>query len=83
MLPVTGPLSRHIEGALRCTYEATPERKLAVALGDCGCTYASLARASNVVPVDVAIPGCAPSAMRIPQGILAAIARSGVASRAD
>jgi Ni,Fe-hydrogenase III small subunit len=54
-----------------------------VALGDCGCTggifgenYASLGRVSNVIPVDVAVPGCPPSPTRILQGILAAISRS-------
>jgi Ni,Fe-hydrogenase III small subunit len=83
LLLVTGPVSRHMEVALRRTYEATPDPKLVVALGDCGCTggifgesYASLGRVSNVIPVDVAVPGCPPSPTRILQGILAAFARS-------
>ena len=38
MLLVTGPVSRHMEEALRRTYDATPEPKLVVAIGDCGCT---------------------------------------------
>jgi Ni,Fe-hydrogenase III small subunit len=82
MLLVTGPVSRHMETALRRTYDATPEPKLVVALGDCGCTgglfgesYASLGRVSNVIPVDVAVPGCPPSPMAIMQGILTAIER--------
>ena len=37
MLLVTGPVSRHMEVALRRTYDATPEPKLVVAVGDCGC----------------------------------------------
>ena len=83
LLLVTGPVSRHMETALRRTYEATPEPKLVVALGDCGCTggifgesYASRGRVSNVIPVDVAVPGCPPSPTRILQGILAALSRS-------
>jgi Ni,Fe-hydrogenase III small subunit len=51
MLLVTGPVSRHMEEALRRTYEATPEPKLVVAVGDCGCnggifgeSYASCGR---------------------------------------
>ena len=83
MLLVTGPVSKHMEVALRRTYEATPDPKLVVALGDCGCTggifgenYASRGRVSNVIPVDVAVPGCPPSPTRILQGILAALARS-------
>lgn len=86
MLLVTGPVSRNMELALRQTYEATPDPKLVVAIGDCGCTggvfgesYASAGRVSNVIPVDVAVPGCPPSPTRILAGILTAIApaRSG------
>jgi len=80
MLLVTGPVSRHMETALKRTYEATPEPKLVVALGDCGCTggifgenYASCGRVSNVIPVDVAVPGCPPTPLAIVQGILTAI----------
>ena len=81
MLLVTGPVSRHMETALRRTYDATPEPKLVVAIGDCGCTggifgesYASRGRVSNVIPVDVAVPGCPPTPLAIMQGILTAIA---------
>src|ERR1043165_1661723 len=77
MLLVTGPVSRHMEIALKRTYDATREPKLVVALGDCGCTggicgesYASLGRVSNVIPVDVAVPGCPPTPLAIMQGIL-------------
>jgi Ni,Fe-hydrogenase III small subunit len=83
LLLVTGPVSRHMEVALRRTYDATPDPKLVVAVGDCGCTggifgenYASCGRVSNVIPTDVAIPGCPPSPTRILQGILAAFSRS-------
>ncbi|MEO8136669.1 MAG: NADH-quinone oxidoreductase subunit B family protein [Betaproteobacteria bacterium] len=80
MLLVTGPVSRHMEIALRRTYDATPEPKLVVAIGDCGCTggifgesYASCGRVANVIPVDVAVPGCPPTPFAIMQGILTAI----------
>jgi Ni,Fe-hydrogenase III small subunit len=80
LLLVTGPVSRHMEVALRRTYAATPEPKLVVALGDCGCTggifgesYASCGRVSNVIPVDVAIPGCPPNPTQILAGILTAV----------
>ena len=83
LLLVTGPVSKHMEIALRRTYEATPDPKLVVALGDCGCNggifgenYASLGAVSNVIPVDVAVPGCPPNPTRILQGILAAITHS-------
>ncbi len=81
MLLVTGPVSKHMEVALRRTYAATPDPKIVVAVGECGCTggifgesYASCGRVSNVIPVDIAIPGCPPSPTRILQGILAALA---------
>ena len=80
LLLVTGPVSRHMEVALKRTYDATPEPKLVVAIGDCGCTggifgesYASCGRVSNVIPVDVAVPGCPPTPLAIIQGILTAI----------
>src|SRR2546425_491626 len=38
LLLVTGPVSRNMETALRRTWEATPDPKLVVAIGDCGCT---------------------------------------------
>jgi Ni,Fe-hydrogenase III small subunit len=80
MLLVTGPVSRHMEIALRRTYDATPEPRLVVATGDCACTggiygesYATRGSVSNVVPVDVCVPGCPPSPLAIMQGILTAI----------
>ena len=80
MLLVTGPVSKNMEVALKRTYDATPEPKLVVAIGECGCTggvfgesYASCGRVSNVIPVDVAVPGCPPTPFAIMQGILTAI----------
>ena len=88
LLLVTGPVSTHMEAALRRTYAATPDPKLVVATGDCGCTggifgegYASRGRVANVIPVDVNVPGCPPSPRQILAGILTAIsARSRGAS---
>ncbi len=80
MLLVTGPVSKHMAIALQRTYDATPDPKLVVAVGDCGCSggifgesYASLGRVANVIPVDVEIPGCPPTPTALLQGILAAI----------
>jgi Ni,Fe-hydrogenase III small subunit len=81
LLLVTGPVSRNMEEALRRTYEAMPDPKLVVALGDCGCdggifgeNYASRGRVENVIPVDVAVPGCPPEPVAIIRGILTAVA---------
>ena len=80
MLLVTGPVSRHMEEALRRTYEATPEPRLVVAVGDCGCSggvfgesYASCGRVANVIPVDHTVLGCPPTPLDILEGILAAV----------
>jgi Ni,Fe-hydrogenase III small subunit len=77
LLLVTGPVSRHMEEALRRTYEATPEPKLVVAVGDCGCDGGIFA---NVIPVDFTIAGCPPPPIEILRGILAAVRRRGGAA---
>jgi Ni,Fe-hydrogenase III small subunit len=83
LLLVTGPVSKNMDVALQRTYAATPDPKLVVAIGDCGCTggifgenYASCGRVSNVIPVDVAVPGCPPSPRQILTGILTAITKA-------
>ena len=83
LLLVTGPVSKHMAIALQRTYDATPDPKLVIAAGDCGCTggifgesYASLGRVANVIPVDVAIPGCPPTPTALLQGILAALTKA-------
>jgi Ni,Fe-hydrogenase III small subunit len=81
LLLVTGPVAKNMEVAVKRAYDATPDPKLVVAVGDCGCTggifgesYASCGRVSNVIPIDVSIPGCPPTPLQLMQGILAAIA---------
>jgi Ni,Fe-hydrogenase III small subunit len=84
MLLVTGPVSKHMEVALRRTYDATPEPKLVVAMGECACTggmfgenYASCGRVSSVIPVDVALPGCPPAPRDLIRAILTAVSGAG------
>lgn len=88
MLLVTGPVSRHMAEALRRTYDATPEPRLVVAVGDCGCdggifgeSYASCGRVANVIPVDLTVPGCPPAPIDILRGILQAVKLQPAASR--
>src|SRR5678809_1277583 len=82
MLLVTGPVSRHMEVALKRTYEATPEPKLVVAVGDCGrdggifgTCYATCGGVASVLPVDIVVPGCPPAPIEILRGILTAVRR--------
>jgi Ni,Fe-hydrogenase III small subunit/formate hydrogenlyase subunit 6/NADH:ubiquinone oxidoreductase subunit I len=82
MLLVTGPVTRNMELALRKTYDATPEPRLVVAVGACGCSggifgrnYATCGGVDSVIPVDVYIPGCPPNPYALVHGILLAIGR--------
>ena len=84
LLLVTGPVAKNMELALRIAYDAMPEPKLVVAVGDCGCTggvwgetYATCGAVSKIIPVDVAVPGCPPAPAAILQGILTAISAKG------
>ena len=81
-LLVTGPVSRHMEFALRRVYEATPAPRLVIAAGTCACsggefgvTYASCGAVENVIPVDVKIPGCPPSPQQLLTGLLTVLKR--------
>jgi Ni,Fe-hydrogenase III small subunit len=80
LLLVTGPVSRNMAVALRRTFDATPDPRLVVAVGDCGAggglfgqSYATCGPVSSVIPVDVAVPGCPPPPLEILRGILTAV----------
>ena len=82
MLLVTGPVTRNMEVPLRKTYDATPDPKLVVAVGDCAQTcgvfkgsYAVAGSVDQFIPVDVFVRGCAPEPADILRGILAALNR--------
>lgn len=82
LLLVTGPVSRHMQAALKRTYEAMPAPKLVIAMGDCGAdggefgiSYASCGAVSNVIPVDAVIRGCPPTPLQLLGGILEVLKR--------
>jgi Ni,Fe-hydrogenase III small subunit/NAD-dependent dihydropyrimidine dehydrogenase PreA subunit len=88
MLLVTGPASRNMEVALKRTYEATPDPKIVVAVGACGCsggifgdTCVTTGGIDKVVPVDVYIPGCPPRPEALLYGLLMAVDRIGKTAR--
>jgi len=79
-LLVTGPVTRNMADPLRRTYEATPDPKIVVAVGDCAkdCGifaggYGLVGPVSAVIPVDVMVPGCPPNPRAILAGILQAL----------
>ena len=82
LLLVTGPVTRNMAVPLRKTWEATPDPKLVVAIGDCAhdCgvfagSYAVAGRVQDIIPVDAVVPGCPPPPADILRGILAALGR--------
>lgn len=82
LLLVTGPVTRNMELALQKTYDATPDPRLVVAVGACGCSggmfgvnYATRGAVDAVLPVDVYIPGCPPNPHALLHGILLAMGR--------
>ena len=80
MLLVTGPVSVNMEEALRRTFDAVPDPKLVVAIGDCGAcggifgtSYASRGAVREVIPVQGTVPGCPPTPQAILETILQTI----------
>lgn len=77
VLLVTGPVSVNMEDALRQTYEAMPDPKWVLAVGDCaacgglfGANYATRGPVSAIVPVDAVVTGCPPTPLAIMRGLL-------------
>jgi Ni,Fe-hydrogenase III small subunit len=78
VLLVTGPVTKNMREALERTYNATPDPKWVVAVGDCAVdgglfaeSYAVTGGVSAVVPVDLHIRGCPPSPFHLLEGLLA------------
>jgi Ni,Fe-hydrogenase III small subunit len=78
VLLVTGPVTVNMREALERTYQATPDPKWVVAVGDCarnGGVFAGspacVGGVSAVLAVDLHIPGCPPSPMTLLKGLLA------------
>jgi Ni,Fe-hydrogenase III small subunit len=77
VLMVTGPVTRSMREALERTYNATPDPKWVVAVGDCAVdggifsgSYAVVGGVSGVVPVDLHIRGCPPRPIQLLKGLL-------------
>ncbi len=75
-LLVTGVVTRNMVEPLRRTYDAVPQPRLVVAVGDCArdcgvfaAAYGVVGAVGDVVPVDLGVPGCPPR----PEAIVAAL----------
>src|SRR5436309_10526132 len=78
VLLVTGPVTRNMRQALQRTYDATPDPKWVVAVGDCAVdggifsgSYAVVGGVSSVIPIDLHIRGCPPNPVELLAGLLA------------
>jgi Ni,Fe-hydrogenase III small subunit len=86
VLLVTGPVTRNMREALERTYQATPDPKWVVAVGDCAAdggifagSYAVAGSVDAVVPVDLHIRGCPPTPLQLLQGLLALLQQGSAA----
>ena len=77
MLLVTGPVTRNMQEALKRAYDATPDPKIVVAVGDDAInggiyknSYAVLNGVHEVIPVNYQIPGDPPNPKKILYGLL-------------
>jgi Ni,Fe-hydrogenase III small subunit len=80
LLLVTGPVSVNMEEALKRTFDAVPDPKIVIAVGDCGAcggifgkSYASRGAVADVIPVNLSVKGCPPTPVAILQAILRTI----------
>ncbi len=76
-LLVTGSVTHNLLEAVKKTYEAVPEPKYVIAVGDCACgrgklpnSYAAHQAVKEVLPVDVEIFGCPPAPEEIIKTII-------------
>ncbi|HMK69451.1 MAG TPA: NADH-quinone oxidoreductase subunit NuoB [Xanthobacteraceae bacterium] len=78
VLLITGPVTRNMREALERTFNATPDPKWVVAVGQCAAdggifagSYAVVGGVAAVVPVDLHIAGCPPTPLQLLRGLLA------------
>lgn len=78
VLIVTGAVTHNMENALKKVYDATPNPKWVIAVGDDACnggifknTYAVNNGVEEIIPVDIKIPGNPPTPVEILKGMLA------------
>jgi NADH-quinone oxidoreductase B subunit len=77
VLICTGPVTRQSRERLLRTYEQMPDPKFVIAVGSCGLSggvfqgcYNIVGSISDVIPVDVFIPGCPPRPEAIIYGVV-------------
>ena len=76
LLLVTGPVARNSQPALGATWDAMPDPKQVVAIGDCAVdggvfkgSYAVAGGVGSTLPVGLAIRGCPPTPEQLIEGL--------------
>jgi Ni,Fe-hydrogenase III small subunit len=84
VLLATGPLTRNLQEALAQTWEATPDPKWVVAIGDCAVdggvfkgSYAVHGGIDTLLPVDLTIRGCPPTPAQVLEGLRSLLEANG------
>ncbi len=79
VLLVTGPVVHKMKDKLKRIYEQTPDPKAVIVVGNCGSTggvfyesYNLEGPVSEIIPVDVYVPGCPPR----PEAIIYGVAKA-------
>jgi Ni,Fe-hydrogenase III small subunit len=82
VLLVAGPVTDNMRLPLQKAYDAMPTPKKVVAIGSCalsggifGPSFASSGGVGEVIPVDVAVPGCPPPPLALIHGLLVVVGR--------
>ena len=80
VLMVTGPVTRNMQDALMRTWQAVPEPKWVVAVGDCAIdggvfkgSYAITGGIDATLPVDLVVRGCPPTPAQLLDGLRALV----------
>jgi Ni,Fe-hydrogenase III small subunit len=87
ILLVAGPVTDPMRLPLQKAFEAMPTPKRVLAIGACalsggvfGPSFASGSGVSELIPVDIGVPGCPPPPLAILHGLLLAVSRKPSAS---
>jgi len=87
IMMVAGPVTDHMRLPIQKAYAAMPTPKRVLAIGTCalsggifGPSFASGTGVSDLIPVDIGVPGCPPPPLAIIHGLLLAASRKPSAS---